>query len=485
MNQSQAEILKELGTVQVDWKQTKDIVDQLRHQYNHNRSRQKFTLSTRSIATVVLSLANQTLLSMKERNLYRLDKIAKDKAEPIRIETYYHQIVVMLFNKNVREEWAECDIKNQHQTIRRHLNIMKAAGIISGFENISVQNGANVAHGRKIVITIPQSVLQIEKKRPLITNNLSSLSNKNNHYSSIIINKDNRRKEKGESHSDTFLQSENTAKKDEIQKESIKNDEKISSILREIKYQNPPTPQIGGSIADQICHGAIASKSTIVSIDQPSDAKKYMKGKIELKFNTQIHDDRNNRINILYHMMMELIFPHRERMSVESIAKAQYNMHLMLDYVLEKYDIKEDAAYQLLKNAIGYVAEQIAKGKFEAWLHPITYLSTERVGENFKINKGCLRNVVDKYFEKLKRYDNAKKFNERFKRMQSIKEQVAKKSTNIFEKWQNQQFSIRQAKMYITGMEKSINEQYQLGTITEAFRDELLAIILTKFAQVL
>jgi len=34
-------------------------------------------------------------------------------------------------------------------------------------------------------------------------------------------------------------------------------------------------------------------------------------------------------------------------------------------------------------------------------------------------------------------------------------------------------------------MEKSINEQYQLGTITEAFRDELLAIILTKFAQVL
>lgn len=69
MNQSQAEILKELGTVQVDWKQTKDIVDQLRHQYNHNRSRQKFTLSTRSIATVVLSLANQTLLSMKERNL--------------------------------------------------------------------------------------------------------------------------------------------------------------------------------------------------------------------------------------------------------------------------------------------------------------------------------------------------------------------------------------------------------------------------------
>ena len=129
--QNSAIDVKTLEGIQLDWRRTKNAVDLLRHAYNQGRTKDKFTLTTRMISIAVLSLANATLHTIKLKNLYRLDKIAQDTTEDIKIETFYHQIQVMLLNKETREAWDDLDVKFQHQTIRRHLMIMKAAGVIS------------------------------------------------------------------------------------------------------------------------------------------------------------------------------------------------------------------------------------------------------------------------------------------------------------------------------------------------------------------
>ncbi len=482
--QNSAIDVKTLEGIQLDWRRTKNAVDLLRHAYNQGRTKDKFTLTTRMISIAVLSLANATLHTMKLKNLYRLDKIAQDPTEDIKIETFYHQIQVMLLNKETRETWDDLDVKFQHQTIRRHLMIMKAAGVISEVKNISILDGSSCHHGRKIVISVPQKCAKIENSAPLKTNKLSAVTNKNREYSSVLNTKENKRKEKGDCHSDqNLIIGEALENQNDNQNIVEKNGEKMEIICQGNGYMYPLPPKVG-ALADEICHKAMAAKSTVLAVTQPAEVRNYLNKTMQVKFNHQLHDDRANRVNILYYLLMQLVFKNKY-MSVESIAKAQLNLYLMMDYVIGKYKLGEEDAYQLLKNSISYVSEQTIKGKFTALLHPITYLSTEIVDGEFRITKGCLRVVVDRYYDKLKRYAKAKKFNDQYRRMTSYEVgSLTNGAKELLAGWKSEKFTMRQTKQYITVMEKSLYDHVSKGAITEAFYEELLGIIRFNFSQI-
>ncbi len=504
--------VKALEGIQIDWSRTKNTVDLLRHTYNQGRTKDKFTMTTRLIAIAVLSLANRTLTTMKQKNLYRLDKIVQDANEDIKIETYYHQLQVMLLNKETREFWDGLEVKSQHATIRRHLKIMQAVGVISSMKNISAIDGSACHLGRKIVISVPQTCAKIEKIDPLKINKLSPVTKKSFQYSSVLNTKENKRKEKGDCHSDQNLiivnsseeqndtqitavekglnicaqHQENSSKRLNICAQHQENSSKGLNLCaqhQENSSKEPPSPLQIGSVADDICHQAMAAKSTVLAVTQPADVRNYLNKTMQVKFNNQLHDDRASRVNILYYLMMQFVFKGKY-MSVESIAKAQLNLCLLLDYVIGKYRLSEDDAYQLVKNSIAYVSEQTTKGNFTAILHPITYLATDMVDGEFRITKGCLRIVIDRYYEKLKRYANAKKFNDQYRKMNLLKLDTQKRCERIFEGWKSEKFTIRQTKQYITVMEQSLYDSCAKGAISEAFYHELLGIIRFTFSQI-